>query len=48
LSNNIEAWVDFSRGLDERRGNGVSGVASEMPMRNQFEAWVEYMTAEGH
>jgi hypothetical protein len=44
-----EVWVDFSRGFDsdQRAENGeVSGAASEMPMRNQFKAWVEYMTAD--
>ena len=42
-------WVNFSRGLDSDRrdadGN-ISGAASEMPMRVQFEAWVNYLTAE--
>ena len=42
-------WVNFSRGLDSDRRDGdgsVSGAASEMPMRVQFEAWVNYLTAE--
>jgi phenylpropionate dioxygenase-like ring-hydroxylating dioxygenase large terminal subunit len=42
-------WVNFSRGLDNdrRESNGsVAGAASEMPMRVQFEAWVNYLTAE--
>ena len=42
-------WVDFSRGLDSDRasGNGsISGAASEMPMRVQFQAWLNHMTAE--
>jgi phenylpropionate dioxygenase-like ring-hydroxylating dioxygenase large terminal subunit len=42
-------WVDFSRGMDSdrREGDGaVSGAASEMPMRVQFQAWVNYLTAE--
>jgi phenylpropionate dioxygenase-like ring-hydroxylating dioxygenase large terminal subunit len=42
-------WVNFSRGLDSDRHDGdgsVSGAASEMPMRVQFEAWVNYLTAE--
>lgn len=42
-------WVDFSRGLDsdQRDQDGaVSGAASEMPMRVQFQAWVNYLTAE--
>ncbi|MDK3018030.1 aromatic ring-hydroxylating oxygenase subunit alpha [Pseudodonghicola flavimaris] len=42
-------WLDFSRGLDIDRTDetgSVSGVASEMPMRVQFKAWVEMMTQE--
>ena len=42
-------WIDFSRGLDSDRRDDqgqVSGAASEMPMRMQFKAWVERMTAE--
>ncbi len=48
LAKDSEMWVDFSRGFDSDRhiANGeISGAASEMPMRNQFRAWVEYMTA---
>ena len=40
-------WVNFERGLDSdrREGNGnVGGAASEVPMRVQFEAWVNYLT----
>ncbi len=40
-------WVNFERGLDNdrREGNGsVGGAASELPMRVQFEAWVNYLT----
>lgn len=40
-------WVNFERGLDSdrREGNGnVGGAASELPMRVQFEAWVNYLT----
>jgi len=42
-------WVDFSRGLGGDRAEAagaVSGLASEMPMRVQFQAWVNYLTAE--
>jgi phenylpropionate dioxygenase-like ring-hydroxylating dioxygenase large terminal subunit len=49
LSRQANPWVDFSRGLDSDRRDdtgSVSGVASEMPMRNQFTAWVDCMTAE--
>ncbi len=40
-------WVNFARGLDNdrREGDGsVGSVASELPMRVQFEAWVNYLT----
>jgi p-cumate 2,3-dioxygenase alpha subunit len=49
LARETGPWIDFSRGLDsDRRGeNGsISGAASEMPMRVQFEAWVDCMTRE--
>jgi hypothetical protein len=42
-------WVDFSRGVGADRsedGGRVAGFASEMPMRVQFRAWLDYMTAE--
>jgi phenylpropionate dioxygenase-like ring-hydroxylating dioxygenase large terminal subunit len=47
LTKDAGPWVDFSRGLhsDSRDRGTVSGVASEMPMRVQFEAWVNHMTA---
>jgi phenylpropionate dioxygenase-like ring-hydroxylating dioxygenase large terminal subunit len=40
-------WVNFERGLDNDRRDGdgsVGSVASELPMRVQFEAWVNYLT----
>jgi phenylpropionate dioxygenase-like ring-hydroxylating dioxygenase large terminal subunit len=43
------AWIDLSRGLDADRrdaSGSVSGAASEMPMRVQFQAWVDCMTRE--
>jgi phenylpropionate dioxygenase-like ring-hydroxylating dioxygenase large terminal subunit len=49
LARETGPWIDFSRGLDsDRRGeNGsISVAASEMPMRVQFEAWVDCMTRE--
>ena len=49
LARDVGPWIDISRGLGmEKRGaNGsVSGAASEMPMRVQFAAWVNYLTAE--
>jgi hypothetical protein len=49
LSRDDGAWIDLSRGLDadRRSENGrVSGAASEMPMRVQFQAWVDCMTRE--
>jgi phenylpropionate dioxygenase-like ring-hydroxylating dioxygenase large terminal subunit len=41
-------WIDLSRGLDSDRHDAdgsISGAASEMPMRVQFKAWVDCMTA---
>jgi phenylpropionate dioxygenase-like ring-hydroxylating dioxygenase large terminal subunit len=49
LTKDGEMWVDFSRGFDSdqpAKDGETSGAASELPMRNQFKAWVEYMTAE--
>ena len=40
-------WVNFARGLDNDRreeDGSVGSVASELPMRVQFEAWVNYLT----
>jgi phenylpropionate dioxygenase-like ring-hydroxylating dioxygenase large terminal subunit len=47
LANFPGLWVDFSRGLgsDQHSGERISAAASEMPMRSQFDAWVNYMTA---
>lgn len=42
-------WIDISRGMgidDFDASGNVSGAASEMPMRVQFKAWVDYMTRE--
>ena len=41
--------LNCSRGMDsDSHGadGSVSGAASEMPMRVQFQAWVDYMTAD--
>jgi hypothetical protein len=49
LAKDTGPWIDFSRGLDSDREDedgSVSGAASEMPMRVQFAAWVNYLTAE--
>jgi phenylpropionate dioxygenase-like ring-hydroxylating dioxygenase large terminal subunit len=49
LASDTGPWIDFSRGLDDDRSdaNGsISGAASEMPMRVQFQAWLKHMTAE--
>jgi phenylpropionate dioxygenase-like ring-hydroxylating dioxygenase large terminal subunit len=49
LKTDTGPWIDFSRGLDsdDKGADGsVSGAASEMPMRVQFNAWVKHMTAE--
>jgi phenylpropionate dioxygenase-like ring-hydroxylating dioxygenase large terminal subunit len=40
-------WVNFSRGADNDRRDSdgtIGGAASELPMRVQFEAWVNYLT----
>lgn len=49
LAKEAMPWIDFSRGLDQdKRGaaGSISGAASEMPMRVQFEAWVNYLANE--
>jgi phenylpropionate dioxygenase-like ring-hydroxylating dioxygenase large terminal subunit len=49
LARDVGPWIDFSRGAgQESRGadGQLSGAASEMPMRVQFQAWVNYLTAE--
>jgi phenylpropionate dioxygenase-like ring-hydroxylating dioxygenase large terminal subunit len=49
LGMDASPWLDFTRGLhSDRHGDdgGVSGAASEMPMRVQFQAWIDYMTEE--
>ncbi len=47
LAEEAGPWVDFSRGLggDRYDADNVSGAASELPMRVQFEAWMNYMTS---
>ena len=48
LARDVGPWIDFSRGsgMDRRGDDGrMSGAASEMPMRLQFQAWVNYLTA---
>jgi phenylpropionate dioxygenase-like ring-hydroxylating dioxygenase large terminal subunit len=49
LTRDVGPWIDFSRGFGQERQNAdghLSGAASEMPMRVQFQAWVNYLTAE--
>ncbi len=49
LAKDVGPWIDISRGLGMDRGGPdghLAGVASEMPMRMQFQAWVNYLTAE--
>jgi phenylpropionate dioxygenase-like ring-hydroxylating dioxygenase large terminal subunit len=49
LERDVGPWVDFSRGAgQEQRGRDgdLAGVASEMPMRVQFQAWLSYLTQE--
>jgi hypothetical protein len=49
LARDVGPWIDLSRGLgmEQHGADGrVAGAASEMPMRVQFQAWVNYLTAE--
>jgi hypothetical protein len=49
LARDVGPWIDFSRGSGQETKSPdgqLSGVASEMPMRIQFQAWVNYLTAE--
>jgi phenylpropionate dioxygenase-like ring-hydroxylating dioxygenase large terminal subunit len=49
LAQDVGPWIDFSRGSGRERQihNGhIAGAASEMPMRVQFKAWADYLTAE--
>jgi phenylpropionate dioxygenase-like ring-hydroxylating dioxygenase large terminal subunit len=49
LAQDVGPWIDFSRGIGRERQihNGhIAGAASEMPMRVQFKAWADYLTAE--
>jgi phenylpropionate dioxygenase-like ring-hydroxylating dioxygenase large terminal subunit len=49
LARDVGPWIDVSRGLgmEQRGADGhMAGAASEMPMRVQFQAWVNYLTAE--
>jgi phenylpropionate dioxygenase-like ring-hydroxylating dioxygenase large terminal subunit len=48
LAQEVGPWTDMSRGIGQERrerDGHISGVASEMPIRVQFEAWVNYLTA---
>jgi phenylpropionate dioxygenase-like ring-hydroxylating dioxygenase large terminal subunit len=50
LERDDSPWLDFSRGFGADTSvtaERISTVASEMPMRVQFRAWVDYMTREG-
>jgi hypothetical protein len=47
LAKQAGPWINVARGLDKDRrdSNGnIGGAASELPMRVQFEAWVNYLT----
>jgi phenylpropionate dioxygenase-like ring-hydroxylating dioxygenase large terminal subunit len=49
LASDVGPWIDFSRGVGQEQpgpDGRLSGAASEMPMRVQFQAWVNYLTAE--
>ena len=42
------AWLDVARGHGKDRarpGGGLAGPATELPIRVQFQAWLDYMTA---
>jgi len=43
-------WIDFGRGygLEQARNDGGQAAPGthELPMRNQYQAWLAYMTAE--
>lgn len=47
LSDGSREWLDQSRGLDAPAGNGrlASPGTSELPIRGQFRAWLDHMTA---
>lgn len=44
-----DAWVNIARGYgrDEEEGGHLRGAASELPLRVQFAAWLDYMTRRG-
>jgi hypothetical protein len=47
LAKQAGPWINIARGFDKDRrdSNGsIGGAASELPMRVQFEAWVNYLT----
>lgn len=47
LADGSSEWLDQSRGLDEPDGAGQvhSTGTSEMPIRGQYKAWLDHMTA---
>jgi phenylpropionate dioxygenase-like ring-hydroxylating dioxygenase large terminal subunit len=48
LSEGGADWIDVERGFGKDRpgpGDGLSGYATELPIRAQFSAWLDYMTA---
>jgi phenylpropionate dioxygenase-like ring-hydroxylating dioxygenase large terminal subunit len=47
LAKQADPWINIARGLDNDRrdeSGSVGGAASELPMRVQFKAWVNYLT----
>jgi phenylpropionate dioxygenase-like ring-hydroxylating dioxygenase large terminal subunit len=49
LHNSDHPWIDIGRGLGLERaveGNGLAAPASEAPIRGQFNAWLDYLSAE--
>ena len=47
LTDGSSEWLDQSRGADETDGRGQvhSSGTSEMPIRGQYQAWLQHMTA---
>ncbi len=51
LTNDAADWIDLSRGLGLEDttddGRTAAGGISDLPIRNQYSAWLRYMTAAG-
>jgi hypothetical protein len=47
LAKEADPWINIARGMDNDRrdeNGAIGGAASELPMRVQFDAWVNYLT----